>query len=548
MESRRWQPLPGLEEGAIFPFLRKPDVCCSNVYLLDLPGAAVIVDAGADPRQSDELAALVKDLAPDSPPVVLFTHCHVDHVYRAATAPEWGEEMGAEFAAHAIGADVLAAGDVHRTAADIFGLSLPGLDVSRRLFASSVPGSDPLPWEPLAVGGRELGRVYAAPGHTPDHLLLHVGRTLFVGDLLSALEPGVAGLAGFDRDALGRTYRGLDLLLAEGRVETVCPGHGAPLPAGQAAAMVRGLRTQLAALPPIAPFSAERAVATRVVAFELLEEADRLFALIGGRLLALVHHLSVLGEEAAADAIEAALEDDPVEPCLASFNRFADEYLAGRRHGIEFVLKGVQAARRIDAALAKSAFADSADAALLARARRVADDFLAVVTGGRPETFPEAFDLDLAVAARVEALRAPAVPDEEMLAAAEDEAAFRAALIRRLAAPPLLAEVEVGVAVSEGPLPIVADRTRFDDLVDALLEDLVGAGHRRIRIGCGLDAGLPRLAIEGEAAGPPPFGLRRAEAYRRRFGSAGALFEAAGGRSPGAWVSFPPPGGPQPPS
>lgn len=538
MESRRWQPIPGLEEGAIYPFLRKPDVCCSNVYLLDLAGAAVIVDAGADARQADELAALAGDLAPVSPPIVLFTHCHVDHVYHAATAPEWGAELGAEFAAHAIGADILAAGDVHRTAADIFGLALPGFAVPRRLFASGASGTGPLHSEPLAVGGRELGRVYSAPGHTPDHVLFQAGWTLFVGDLLYALEPGVAGVAGFDRDALGRTYRGLDLLLAAGEIETVCPGHGPALSAGQTAAMLRGLQAQLAALPPIAPLSAERVIATRVVAFELLEEADRLFALIGGRLLALVHHLSALGEEAAADAVEAALQEDPVEPCLASFNRFADEYLAGRRHGIEFVLKGVQTARRIDAALAKSDFADSADAALLARARRVADDFLAVVAGGRPRTFPETFDLNLAVAARVQALRAPAVPDEEMLAASDDEAAFRAALIRRLASPPLFAEVDAELALPKDPLPIVADRIRFEDLVDALLEDLVGAGHHRIRIGCGLDAGRPLLAIEGEAGGPPPFGLRRAEAYRRRFGSAGASFAAAG---PDVTVHFPAP-------
>ncbi|MEN6343026.1 MAG: MBL fold metallo-hydrolase [Methanospirillum sp.] len=542
MESRRWQPLPGVEDGAIHPFLRKPDVCCSNVYLLDLAGMALIVDAGADAAQADELLALVKDLAPSSPPMVLFTHCHVDHVYRAAASPEWGAALGADFAAHAIGVDVLAAGDAHRTAADIFGLTLPGLEVSRRLFTS--PGlsrAGPLSSEPLVACGRELGRVYAAPGHTPDHVLLRVGRTLFVGDLLYALEPGVAGIAGFDRDALERTYRGLSLLLADGGVEIVCPGHGAALPGGQAAAMLRELEARLAALPQIAPLSAERVVATRVVAFELLEEADRLFALIGGRLLALVHHLEALGEEEAARAIEAALEDDPVEPCLASFSRFADDYLAGRRHGVEFVLKGVQAARRIDAALAASAFADSADAALLARARRLADDFLAVVTGGRSQTRPEAFDLGVAIAARLDALRAPAVPDEEMLAAADDEAAFRAALIRRLATPPLLAEVEVELALPGDPLPIVADRARFDDLVDALLEDLVGAGHRRVGIGCGLAAGRTLLVIEGEPGAPPPLGLRRAEAYRRRFGSAGASFTAVESGSPGVAIGFPAP-------
>ena len=81
LEDQRWQPVPGATGAEIYPFLRKPDVTCSNAYIIRTPGDVLIIDTGADAGQMDRILSLVEDLLREAPrPVTLFfTHCHADH-------------------------------------------------------------------------------------------------------------------------------------------------------------------------------------------------------------------------------------------------------------------------------------------------------------------------------------------------------------------------------------------------------------------------------------------------------------------------------------
>lgn len=541
MATPAWRPVPGLESARLLSLLRRPDICCSNSYLVAGPHAVLGIDPGADAAQAALFARLAGEAlaAAPRPFVVLLTHCHVDHVLQAAARPERLVRLGGVLAAHAGCAEVLAEGDPVRSAAEYFEVPLPRVEVDLPLFSTIPPSAredirripcraGDLRGERLVVGGAPVAEVFAAPGHTPDSVVVRIGDLLFVGDLLFALEPGVAGLPGFDSAALAATVGAVRSLVREGGIVEVCPGHGRVLLADAAAAALARIERALdrgTAVPRITP---ARITATRVVAVELLDEADRLFAVIGGRLLALAYHLEALGEAEAAARIEAALAADDVEPCLASFARFAREYEAGDRIEYQVVLKAVQATRRIEAILRHGRLAAVGDLALLSRFRRLADDFTATVTGGAPAVARVAVDLNEAVGDVAAAVGGSAAPDGAVLDAADDEAAFLEVLIRRLAAPALYPDGGLAVSTAPGSVPVATDPDRLGDGLRALLEDLAGAGHARVGIGVE-ERGA--IAIRGDPEGAEPFGLRRLEAYRRRFGAIGAVFEVEDGEA-----------------
>jgi glyoxylase-like metal-dependent hydrolase (beta-lactamase superfamily II) len=529
-----WRPVPGLPSGRLLPFLRRPDICCSNVFLVSDPAAVVVIDTGADAAQGALLARFASaELAErPRPAIVVLTHCHVDHVLVGGTAWPRFAALGAELAAHASGADVLAAGDTRITAAEFFSLRLPPFSVHLRLFSDD-PAERPsrvrrvpcsfgrFAGEALVVDGTTVAECYPAPGHTPDSIVVRVGDVLFVGDLLFSLEPGVAGLLGFDPGRLGETVRAVGRMVREGGIVEVCPGHGPILSAADAATALARIERELATRTHFRRLAPVEIAAVGVLAAELIEEAERIFSVIGGRLLALAYHLEELGEDRTAAEIEDLLAGVTIEVCLASFHRFVQEYECGEHIQFQVLLKAVQVTRRIESTLARAGLDAVADLALLGRFRRLADDFMASINGRNPTVARAAVDLNGLVAGIATASTARPVADEEVLDAADDEAAFTRLLVRRLAAPSLFPDGGIVLATTPNAGGVVTDPDRLEDGLRAILEDLAGAGHARV----GLETGPGAIVIAGDEGREMPFGLRRADAYRRRFAAIGAVFE-----------------------
>lgn len=548
MAPAAWRPVPGLASTRYCALLRRPDICCSNAFIAAGPGAVLAVDPGADAAQAALLARFAGEaLAPAPRPfVIVLTHCHVDHVLQAVAPSGRLGRLGAVLAAHEGCAAVLAEGDPVLSSAHLFGEPLPRCSVPVRLFSSSPPdGPGELRREPccaaglrgerLTVGGTSVAEVYPAPGHTPDSVVVRVGDLLLVGDLLFALDPGVAGLPGFDLEALATTAASIRRLVEDGGIIEVIPGHGPSLPPCEAAAALARIEQAARLQPEICPLTPERIAATRVVALELLDEADRVFAQVGGSLLVLAHHLETLGEEEAAAGIEESLAVDGIDPCLASFNRFVGEFEAGERIEFQVLLKAIQATCRIEAALCRGCAGCTGDAEPLARFRRLADDFMTVVASGAPAAVLVPVDLNDAVGGVVSAARSSAVPDEAVFAAVDDEQAFLDVLVRRLTAPPLYPGDCLAFAPSPAPVQVVTDPARLGDGLRAVLEDLAGAGHGRVQVEAGA-AGT--VTVRGDPDAPSPFGLRRREAYRRRFEACGAAFCSQDGEPFACRITF----------
>jgi len=202
-----------------------------NVYLLDVEGRLVAIDAGP-PGGETRLLAGVAGLgraAGDVEQIVL-THAHADHagaadaLARATGAPVYMQPAEAVFASHGEpGPDPGAEGRGARMLWSVVRRSAPEgyppVDVEGALLEGD------------AVPGGQALRVVETPGHSPGHIAVVWERpesVLFTGDAAWSRSGPDVGPANVDGEEARRSFRRLAGL----GFETACFGRGRPITPG----------------------------------------------------------------------------------------------------------------------------------------------------------------------------------------------------------------------------------------------------------------------------------------------------------------------------
>jgi len=561
-----WQPLPGAEGMSIYPFFGKPDSTCSNLCLIDTGSEFVMVDCGTNVQQLETVVRLIGEIPGGlSRPVFLFvTHCHVDHCYPLLSGSPL-DTLRLLVAAEEEGAAAMAGGDVHLTLGELFRKSVQPHPIAIPLLCRGDRGRERI-IDLSGCGTVRLGggapsgegspgpvsqhvwlpsgtciTVYHTPGHTPDSICIRAGSVLFCGDVIFAMSPGVAGIAGFSREDLIASARNLLDLLETGTVSVWYPGHGDPLDSPAMAAALRKLEKEARAVTDIHSFDLSRLEESRDHALDVLEEADRLFGIIGGRLLSLSFLLETLGEETEAGRLREMLDISAADSVLCDFHQFCTDVREGRRVEILLVMKAVQVLRKLRRSLYCEELQEVVDSSLLWRAERLLEEFLATSRDIPRNPAPDAVDLLSLLETLVASTRSPPVSDEAFISAADDPEAFRKALVARLAFFPPLPELFLDMDhPEEGVPPIRSDRFRLFDSLMALLEDLEASGFREARLGIRQQARAVDLVIQagckGANPGLPPASVRR---HRRRFRLCGGdLFLSPGEGGLTCTISF----------
>ena len=340
LEDRTWQDVPGAPGTRIFAFIRKPDVVCSNAYIIDAPDQVLVIDPGADRVQMDEIFAQLRKLVASGKSHTSFylTHCHVDHCYLLFSGMgDWTPE-DIVVMAQAEGAHALLHRDTEVTQARVMGWDFPPLEIKvavRGLLDSSevkrtveqatlmeklaVDGCPPLSTQRIPLGGEVALIAYHTPGHSPDSVCYQLGDLLFTGDLLYAMDSGVIGLVGWDKVAMLTSVRHVAWILSHLGIVTCCPGHGRCLAADSAVRILGRMEKELAGLGELQTKDAERIRFTSEYALDLLEEANDNFSIIAGRLYYLSYHLEDLEEDDEARKYIKMLEADRIDEMLTSF-------------------------------------------------------------------------------------------------------------------------------------------------------------------------------------------------------------------------------------
>lgn len=553
--EENWIEIPGSAGAYVLPFIRYPDVCCSNAYVVKTPGEIIVIDTGADEAQVTSLMAAIDAANKECPRIlsVLFTHCHLDHAGGALKHRKAIESNGGAVFAQEEGAIALETGDPHQTLAEMYDREIEPLPVDVHLLTADdrarrgersveVRGrAVRLATEQVQIdeetvlyrqqiifqSGTEC-MVYYMPGHSPDSIFIGIGEHLFIGDILFAASPGIAGLYRWNCDDLRTSIRAARYLLESGKISYCWNGHGRGMAVPDALRALDSLEVETRRLGDICAFDPGRLRESIAYACDLLNEAGKLFSVIGGRLYYLSYYLEELGEEEEAKKYRDLLQNDAIDGFITSFSTFAGEFGAGKKIGFQFVLKAVQITGKIERMLGTDVNDPVLETSLVRRVRYLLTDCLSTIYGLNEGLNEQHVDL----AARLEEFVArfgdTSRLDDAMIASAEDESAFLAALAARIANPVIFEETTVSAEVRTRPLMVVTDPDRFCDGVTGIVEDLAAAGAKEVVItAAGTPAGAS-IAIGSDALHQnwPYAGI-----YERRFARCGGrcTLETGGG-------------------
>jgi glyoxylase-like metal-dependent hydrolase (beta-lactamase superfamily II) len=544
------QTVPGSRFLEIFPIVSKPSIVSSNSFIVSAPKAILVVDPGASHEQTRRINDVVTAaLAVSNRPVlVILTHCHQDHSQEAnrLVLPP-GTEL--RRLAHHRAARALERSDRALTVAYLYPWNpavcnapihcrlfspddageAPGLTLGRgeRLEitkpAASLRADVALGHRSIALGDGEHLDIYHTPGHTSCSLSLGLGSLLIVGDLPFAANPGLCGLDGWNHEELIRTLHGVDGLLNHHDIAICCPGHGYDVSAAAMRYRLRLMREEARDLTAVEGMNANRIAGLKRYTDEFLEETSALFTILSGRLYAASYYLFDEG----TDRLTVPIDLDAIDGTLTEFRRFADAFNQCTTPELSVVLKGVQAARSLQQALARDGVQRFLDPSLVGRAQRRLTDFLSIVRGLQFLSTETPSRVNSVLAQLVARAASQEETDaSELLALADDRRSFLDVLTRRLAARSPFNRVTVDLveACQRSESWIAAER--LDDIVTSLIEGMAAGGARHIRLGTenASDQLLVRLSadvsIAAEALGP-----RRLALYGRTLGWLGGSLE-----------------------
>ena len=524
-----WQPLPGAEGAQIYPLIRKIDTISSNSYLIQTPDAIILIDPGGLTEQAEQLMQVVAECRAEKerPFVIILTHAHIDHFIAVQNAPALAFSKAVVIMVQEEGAVALEQGDSRQTQAVMFNIELCPMSVGYHILSPERRECPGLPVDLcLANGGRittttllkdpesrSLDRerilfgpsgpvvgIYHTPGHSRDSICIRIGNLLFIGDLLFAANPGIAGLAGWSQEDLVHSLDGIGSLLETEDITLICPGHGRLITAGDAKKMLLHVRKDALTLANIAEFNPERAAQTAAYAEDCMEQVNQLFTIMAGRLYYVTYVLDELEESGTAAGLDTLINGDDIDELLDAFRIFSEEHHKKNAVSVHLALKAGQVIGKLQRTFNKDELAHIIDPTLVHRTERLLSDYITLFRGFTPPREIVVADLALLVESLVEGLSIPALTNDDVFSSADDEKAFTRILLESIGTRPLLEDVDFTLENVQEPVPVTIDRDHFTDLLTYILEDLVGTGSPAIHISVSSNDTEAEVRVSGPAS------------------------------------------------
>lgn len=567
MESEVLQEIGGTRGVEVCPYIRTIDMVSSNSYVLSARDQIGLLDPGGDDDQMDRLVEVIGELYHERPrPVLIYlTHVHVDHSFELSRGDLLAEFGGAAVAVQEAGALSLERGDPAMTLSCLLGRKVAPSSPEVRLLSSAdlaapgrrlielargaafeyetasfgIGGGIVLHRQRVELGGGDALDIYHTPGHSPDSVCLRAGEVLFLGDLLFASNPGVAGIPGWSRDDQMESIRRALWILDEGNVQVCCPGHGRPMDAGAARKTLLRLLQYTESLGDLLLIDGVWAREAAEYSAVALREMERLFTIIAGRLILVSSVLEDLEEGAAAREVEGLVDSGAVDDLFSRWHDRLSSPPVGGVLEIEVVHEAGRLVGKLERIFDGGGVRDLFEDHLLRRAERLLNDCMATYRGFRPPQCLRAEDLNSILRGSIDGfLRKPF--DEAAILEAETEEEHLRALKARISYVNLPERVAVAFAGSEGLAPAIVDGERLTDLVIDLLERLAAAGAEEVAVGTFQEAEAVSIRIAGRGPGiRDPFRRDELRYLERSISLAGGdLLGPGGGGEPAISIRF----------
>lgn len=551
-----WQSLPGSRQAEIYPYLRKPNLLSSNSCVIRTPRQILLIDAGALVAQTADLNRILVECQRERPrPVVVYlTHGHLDHSLEAGRFRQIMTEAPVWIAAQEQGAEYLSEGDSAKTIAELYGVAFPSLlpdirlltktdkkrkaprtislmtGVGMTITTEAIETDQPqrLFRQIISIGGGDVLEIYSAPGHSPDSICIRIGEILFIGDLLAAANPMVAGISGWHREHLIETQKHVQWLLDHQPVTLCYPGHGSLIPAEKVRDILQRLERKTRKMGDVSRMNEQRLFQITEYALELLDEAEEVFSSIAGRLLYVAYQLERLEEEEAACRCRDAMPMERIDACLLEFRKLCRELESGKIQHVEFAHGALAIVEQIKTLFDPRPLSAILPQPLIHRGTGLLLDFIGIANGRRnlEEFIPT--DINAVIEDVLRAGQENPHLDESVLDDVEDDAQFLAELVLRIGHEPVAACPAVHF-LPQNPLPCVSLAAgRFFDVFQTFLDWLAKQHPPSIRIATGMDHGGPFVTVAPGSAGgeaPTPHQKKKINSLARRFRLCGLVLE-----------------------
>ena len=492
----QWHPIGGTEDAWVFPITGKPTITNSSTYILRTPHTVVVIDPGANADQATIVADVVHEARRERERafLLMLTHAHLDHFLNVDQLVRLtGRPLSF---AHAEAVAAIVRRDRSHTLSILYkDAVLPEWAPDVAMFATPVAaapggfrtafrGEAEVPHVTIELDPGNTLEIYATPGHSSCSCSIRLGEFIAIGDLPFAANPGLAGLAGWSAAALDTSLQTMSRLLARGSITVCGPGHGNCVPAATMALALDAVSSRLKSLGPLALLDERRVTSLRGFANELLGESERLFSILGGKLLYLSHVLDDLGEAGEAARLLSLLDLDAIERVLGELVAFHQAFEAGLQPELAVVLKANAVVERLKRLVADQTFLRTICGSLLDRVEQLLGDFGQTVQGLDFEVPTEPVNLLALVGLVVNAERQARAAGTRLLADADDPEAFTTAITRSIASRSLLAVTSFSVVPTHTAAMMVnVNNSRFRNILTTLLElAAVGADGSTVEI------------------------------------------------------------------
>ena len=543
MEQRKWQVVPEMPQAFVYPYIRRPDVLSCNSYLVHFPDAMVMIDSGALPQQTLDLQKIMADRMGEKvlPLAIFLTHCHFDHSHEVwaflnnSACPAW-------LASHEEGAKALADADDQKTAAELYGVKLKSVQaqipllteedlreckprcitlangVAVQIRTESV-GQGGVVRQLLELGGGQI-EVVACPGHSPDSICYRIGEILFIGDLLLAHRPLVAGICGWNNQQLTQSLDEMIHLLEVGGISWCCPGHGNPLPAEKTLGLLRRQRNKASQFDNVEAMSSQRLFQTVDMALELIDEAEEVFSAIAGRLLYVADRLEMLEEEAAAQRCRAAMDMDAIDAVLHGFRDLCRSLSTGKILQVSFAVEATGMVEKLRQSFVPESLSAILPASLINRGNRLLLDFMGIAQGTRNLEEFVPMDIGDLLADVKETWLASPHADAAIVEYADNNDLFVVELVRRIGHPPMAQRIPVRFEMVPCSQMVHVAAVRFADTMIQFLEWLALVGAESVVVEYAGDTTV-EIRTPGWQADSSPRMRAKLRSFARRFSLAG---------------------------
>jgi len=514
------ESVPGTRNVTIYSYLCKIDIMSSNSYILSSPGQIALIDPGGVQSQIDCLEEEIQILQDELPrPVVVYlTHVHVDHWCQLTQ----GKTLSRAFlAVQENGADALETNDPRMTLSTLLDRPISAVPVDIRLLScrdraklcensidlngwrfdyvtnSRWISEDAVLYSQIVPLGKEdCLEIYHTPGHSPDGVCIRSGSMLFVGDVFFAPNPGVAGAYGWSQKDFMQSILKILWILENEKILFCGCGHGKFVDAQTARKTLQVMYSDAASLKDLQEITPLWARRISEYAQDLINELERIFTIIAGRLAYISHVLGELEEVAQAKELDGLLDTAYLDGLFVDFHAFARELHAGKKLDIEMVHKTGQVVGRLDRLFAKRNLEFVLDQSLLDRAGRLLSDYAATYRGFRPPYIVSRVDVNRLIEVVLEKLLHNA-DEEEAIMQAESDEDFLLALRYRIAQVNIFEGLDLVFLPGAVEAFARMDQERFADILIDMLERFAGARIREIEIATDLNDEWLTVRITG---------------------------------------------------